>query len=265
MSIDAGRQRDVAARRCARRSGSGRRTTAGSTKLERRVVRDDPQPEVGLGLVPVRVGGDLLGRPQRDRARLRRPGWPAGQWLRSRRGWRASGRGREDESGDDARRLGECGGTRRVLPRRQRRAANDSDERTTLPGPDLVALPSAHEHPQTSWRSPSGRGRRATGWRWRPGPRRTAALLAMADALLERSRGGARRPTPRTSSAPRRLARPPTSSTGCGSPRTGWRRWPRGCATSPGCPTRSARWCAAAPSPTGSSCARCGCRSAWSG
>ncbi len=39
----------------------------------------------------------------------------------------------------------------------------------------------------------------------------------------------------------------------------------RGCATSPGCPTRSARWSAAARCPTGSSCGRSGCRSAWSG
>ena len=38
-------------------------------------------------------------------------------------------------------------------------------------------------------------------------------------------------------------------------------RWPTGCARSPGCRTRSARWSAARRSPTASSCARSGCRS----
>ena len=92
-----------------------------------------------------------------------------------------------------------------------------------------------------------------------------AALHAMADALLARRRGDPgrqrRRRRPRGG---RRHARQHRRPAPARRP-SGSRGWPRGCATSPGCPTRSARWCAAARWPTGWSCARCGCRSGWSG
>ncbi len=92
----------------------------------------------------------------------------------------------------------------------------------------MVALPSAHEHPGRRHR-----GRRAgPGGQPRPGagdPGREGRGAARDGRRAAGARG--RRsspPTPRTSRAPSRAARPPTSSTGCGSPRTGWQAMAQG-------------------------------------
>ena len=92
-----------------------------------------------------------------------------------------------------------------------------------------------------------------------------AALLAMADALDRRTDEvlAANADDVRTRRGGRHAG--PHGRPAAADRRPGRRRWPRGCATWPACPTRSARWSAAARWPTGWSCARCGCRSAWSG
>ena len=109
------------------------------------------------------------------------------------------------------------------------------------------------------------RGARDRRWPPRPRADKDAALLAMADALV-----GADRRDPRGQRRGRG-ARPATAGTAEAmidrltlDRGPGRRHGRRRCARSPRCPTRSARWSAARPCPTASSCARSGCRSAWS-
>ena len=98
-----------------------------------------------------------------------------------------------------------------------------------------------------------------------PTDAKDAALAAMADALRRAHRRGAGRQRRRRRRPPRRPARPTRSLdrlrldagrvAGVAAALRAARRR---------CPTRSATSCAGRGCPTGCSCARCGCRSAWS-
>ena len=97
-----------------------------------------------------------------------------------------------------------------------------------------------------------------------PTDAKDAALAAMADALVERTDEVlAANAADVEAAAP--TARPSRSSTGCGWTPTGSPGWPPRCASWSPCPTRSATSSAARGCPTGCSCGRSGCRSAWSG
>ena len=111
---------------------------------------------------------------------------------------------------------------------------------------------------------PCGRPRAG---RWPPAPPRTPRCTRWPTRWSAATADGARRQRRATSrAAARGRHRRGASSTGCGSTRTGSPAMADGPARRRRrCPTRSARWSAARRSPTGSSCARCGCRSAWSG
>ena len=112
--------------------------------------------------------------------------------------------------------------------RRQHGRCDDSDERTTRAEPVWLLTPRRHEHPAGRHR---GRRARPRGQpRARAGDPRPEGRGAARDG---RRPAGARRrrsspATPRTSRAPRPAARRPTSSTGSGSPPSGWQAMAQG-------------------------------------
>ena len=258
-----------------RRGGSTTARTA-------RPVATTRRPEVGPDPVAVAVGRDLRGRPQGDR-----PGGGAVGGTRVARRPAACGAGRSaSASAAAARGRGRRGagsdGARAVLPRREvegcvaepmtRRsgavvAFAAQDAREARP---RARLGSIHGRTRSIEPARGARGRRRAreashGLALATRAQKDAALHAMADALVAgaaevlaanaedvaRAEAGG---TPANIVDRLRLDR-----------RAARRHGRRGCATSPACPTRSARWCGAARWPTGWSCARCGCRSAWSG